>query len=216
MTHQSLFDYTVLTGGIMQDQRKKRKELLDEMTRKLILDAGLRTLLEQGIEGFTMDRVALDAGVAKGTLYLHFKDKEELLMATIEKGFEPFFSMAETILDSEQIPVKKLEAFTLEGFRFFERQRQLFNIVLRTKELKKRHAMKDDALYWNLVSKIALVLDDGIHEGVFKPIDSIKVAGMFLDAQAALILQHLAGKSSGTAEEHMNLVMDVFLKGIRT
>ena len=216
MTHQSLFDYTVLTGGIMQDQRKKRKELLDEMTRKLILDAGLRTLLEQGIEGFTMDRVALDAGVAKGTLYLHFKDKEELLMATIEKGFEPFFSMAETILDSEQIPVKKLEVFTLEGFRFFERQRQLFNIVLRTKELKKRHAMKDDALYWNLVSKIALVLDDGIHEGVFKPIDSIKVAGMFLDAQGALILQHLAGKSSGSAKKNVHLVMDVFLNGIHT
>ena len=200
----------------MQDQRKKRKELLDEMTRKLILDAGLRTLLEQGIEGFTMDRVAMDAGVAKGTLYLHFKDKEELLIAAIEKGFEPFFTSAETILDSDQSPEKKIEAFTLEGFRFFERQRQLFNIVLRTKELKKRHAMEDDALYWNLISKIARVIDDGIHEGMFKPIDSIKVAGMFLDAQGALILQHLAGKSSGDAREHATIVMDVFLNGLRT
>jgi len=216
MTFQSLFDYTVFTGGIMQDQRKKRKEILDEMTRKLILDAGLKTLLEQGIEGFTMDRVAMDAGVAKGTLYLHFKDKEELLMASIEKGFEPFFSTAETVLDSDQSPENKIEAFSLEGFRFFERQRQLFNIVMRAKELKKRHAMEDDALYWNLVSKISRVLDDGIHEGKFKPIDSIKVAGMFLDAQGALILQHLAGKSSGTAEEYVNLVMDVFLNGIRT
>ncbi|HOO39358.1 MAG TPA: TetR/AcrR family transcriptional regulator [Deltaproteobacteria bacterium] len=186
------------------------------MTRKLILDAGLKTLLEQGIEGFTMDRVAMDAGVAKGTLYLHFKDKEELLMASIEKGFEPFFSTAETVLDSDQSPENKIEAFSLEGFRFFERQRQLFNIVMRAKELKKRHAMEDDALYWNLVSKISRVLDDGIHEGKFKPIDSIKVAGMFLDAQGALILQHLAGKSSGTAEEYVNLVMDVFLNGIRT
>ncbi len=200
----------------MQDQRKKRKELLDEMTRKLILDAGLKTLLEQGIEGFTMDRVAMDAGVAKGTLYLHFKDKEELLIASIEKGFEPFFSTAERVLDSDQSPEKKIETFTLEGFRFFERQRQLFNIVMRTKELKKRHAMEDDVLYWNLVSKIARVLDDGIHEGLFKPIDSIKVAGMFLDAQGALILQHLAGKSSATAEEHVNVVMDVFLNGLRT
>ena len=199
----------------MQDQRKKRKEILDEVTKKLILDAALGILLEEGIEGFTMDRAAMEAGVAKGTLYLHFKDKEDLLIEAIEKGFEPFFIMAETILDSEQGPEKKIEVFTLEGFRFFEQQRQLFNIVMRAKELKKRHAMEDDVYYWNLVDKLAQVFDDGVREGSFKPIDTLKVSGMFLDAQGALILQHLAGKSSSNAQEHVNLVMDVFLNGIR-
>ena len=199
----------------MQDQRKKRKEILDEVTKKLILDAALGILLEEGIEGFTMDRAAMEAGVAKGTLYLHFKDKEDLLIEAIEKGFEPFFIMAETILDSEQGPEKKIEVFTLEGFRFFEQQRQLFNIVMRAKELKKRHAMEDDVYYWNLVDKLAQVFDDGVREGSFNPIDTLKVSGMFLDAQGALILQHLAGKSSSNAQEHVNLVMDVFLNGIR-
>ncbi len=200
----------------MQDQRKTRREILDEMTRKLIQDAALGTLLEGGVEGFTMDRVAMKAGVAKGTLYLHFKDKEDLLIEAIDKGFEPFFSIAETILDGEQSPEIKIEVFALEGFRFFEQQRQLFNIVMRAKELKKRHATDDeDALYWNLVNKLSQVLDDGIQKGLFKSLDTMKVAGMFLDAQGALILQHLAGKSTSNAKEHVKLVMDVFLNGIR-
>ena len=92
----------------MQNQKKKRKDILDEMTKKLILDAALKILLEGGVEGFTMDRVAMKAGVAKGTLYLHFEDKESLLIETIAKGFEPFFIMAGTILDGVQSAEKKI------------------------------------------------------------------------------------------------------------
>ena len=106
--------------------------------------------------------------------------------------------------------------FSLAGFRFFEQQRQLFTIVMRTKDLGKRRAMEEDALYWSLVNKMALVLDDGVQQGLFRPLDPMKVAGMLLDAQGALILQQLMGKSTNTAQENVRLVMDVFLNGIRT
>jgi len=199
----------------MEHTKKKRREIFDEMTKRLILDAALKTLLEEGVEGFTMDRVAQEAGVAKGTLYLHFKDKEVLLIETIEKGFEPFFSKAETIFNSDQSPDRKLEAFALEGFLFFEQQRQLFNIVMRTKGLGHRRAIEDDAPYWNLVNKLAQVLNHGVRDGLFKAIDTTKVAGMIMDAHGALLLQHLVGKSTSNAQEQVKLIVDVFLNGIR-
>jgi AcrR family transcriptional regulator len=200
----------------MQDQRKKRREIFDEMTRKLILDAALGILIEVGLEGFTMDRVAQDAGVAKGTLYLHFKDKDNILEETIDKGFEPFFNLAETILGGDLSPEEKLEEFTLQGSLFFEQHRQFFTIAMRSRETKRIHQMDADSPYWNLVDKIARVLEDGIRQGMFKPVNTTNVAGMFLDSNGALIIQHLAGRSTNTARDNVKLIMDVFLNGIRT
>jgi len=36
-----------------------------------------------GYQGTTIDRIARDAGVTKGAVYYHFRDKEELLFETV-------------------------------------------------------------------------------------------------------------------------------------
>jgi AcrR family transcriptional regulator len=48
-------------------------------TRRLLLQAGLELFVEQGYEKTRADEIALKAGVAVGTLYLHFGDKAGLL-----------------------------------------------------------------------------------------------------------------------------------------
>lgn len=52
-----------------------------EVKRRLILDAARRLLVHRGFQDIVLDVVASEAGVAKGTLYLHFKDKEDLFSA---------------------------------------------------------------------------------------------------------------------------------------
>jgi AcrR family transcriptional regulator len=68
-------------------QRARRPEQKEER-RQAILDAALRLWLEDRIHGeFTMSRLAEQAGVAKGTLYLYFATKEELFLALLEDMF---------------------------------------------------------------------------------------------------------------------------------
>jgi len=50
-----------------------------EMRRQQILSAADLVLIEVGIEDFTVDRVAEKAGIAKGTIYKYFKNRDELL-----------------------------------------------------------------------------------------------------------------------------------------
>jgi AcrR family transcriptional regulator len=45
-----------------------------------ILDAAERLIVEHAYEGMTMDQVAAAAGVAKGTIYLYFPSKQNLLV----------------------------------------------------------------------------------------------------------------------------------------
>jgi AcrR family transcriptional regulator len=49
--------------------------------KRLILSAARRMLIKRGFQDIVLDDIAQEAGVAKGTLFLHFKDKEELFSA---------------------------------------------------------------------------------------------------------------------------------------
>ena len=49
--------------------------------KRLILAAARRMLVKRGFQDIVLDDIAREAGVAKGTLFLHFKDKEEMFSA---------------------------------------------------------------------------------------------------------------------------------------
>jgi AcrR family transcriptional regulator len=55
---------------------------------RLILDAARRLLIARGFEDIALDDVAHEAGVAKGTLFLHFKSKEDLFFAAFSELVE--------------------------------------------------------------------------------------------------------------------------------
>lgn len=54
-------------------------------TRERILEAALRLFPRYGLHGTSMDRLAAEAGVSPATIYWHFKDKEALITAVIER-----------------------------------------------------------------------------------------------------------------------------------
>ena len=59
-----------------------------EQMRQTILRASLRAFLNDGIHKTTMDKIAKEAGIAKGTLYLYFKSKEGVIETITHQYFE--------------------------------------------------------------------------------------------------------------------------------
>jgi len=59
-----------------------------ETKSRVILEAARRLLIARGYEDIALDDVAHEAGVAKGTLFLHFKSKEELFFAVFSELVE--------------------------------------------------------------------------------------------------------------------------------
>lgn len=66
-----------------------RREANKEDKRRRLLDAGLAAFREQGFAGASVERVASDADVARGTFYLYFPDKEALFRALVERLYDP-------------------------------------------------------------------------------------------------------------------------------
>lgn len=69
-----------------------------ELTRSEIVTAAITEFMEVGITRATMDKIAKRANLAKGTLYLYFASKEELLLGALEVTF------SESALSSQNLP----------------------------------------------------------------------------------------------------------------
>lgn len=85
--------------------------------RQAILDAALAVFAERGFEAARLDDVAGRAGVAKGTLYLYFKDKEALFEALIHSAIDPVLERLRTLVALPDLPLPQLLDALFSVFR---------------------------------------------------------------------------------------------------
>lgn len=66
----------------------ERRQEKKSSTRREIVLAGRRLFSREGIYESRIEDITRDAGIAKGTLYLYYRSKEELLTAVVQHGFD--------------------------------------------------------------------------------------------------------------------------------
>lgn len=67
--------------------------------REVILEATIRVLREQGLSGLKIEEVAKEAEVGKGTVYLYFQDKQDLLKGLVECHTFAYYQRVEDVVD---------------------------------------------------------------------------------------------------------------------
>lgn len=199
----------------MHSKKLERKKLMDELTQKDILDAVVTILLEKGRKGFTMDRVAAGAGIAKGTLYLHYGNKQELLTSVVNYCFEPLDRVIEEIMNVDQDPVLKLEKCALAWMKYADKNKKIFH-ELRNEIFNTRLQYISDKKsgYWIYINMFAASLDEAVKAGKLRPMNAVKVAILFLNATHSLMLHRILFKTTETIEDDVSDLMTLFIKGL--
>jgi AcrR family transcriptional regulator len=75
-----------------KDQPKRRKRADGELSRERILDATSEIAAERGYEGTSIALVSKKCGLPASSIYWHFKDKDDLIAAVIERSFGSWLS----------------------------------------------------------------------------------------------------------------------------
>jgi AcrR family transcriptional regulator len=90
----------------MPRKKTRPRTLPPEERRRQIVDAVLRVVSEHGVPNTTVSRVAQAAGIAEGTLYLHFHNRTEMLMAALDSIFTDMRGLVD--LPGETDPLERL------------------------------------------------------------------------------------------------------------
>ena len=108
-----------------------KRELVTAFRTKEILAAAQRVMELRGVEAATMDEIAAAARVAKGTIYLYFKGREDLVQAIMSQVCETLLRDLAAIVESSGSPTEKLGAIVALLLKHLERERVWFPIYAR-------------------------------------------------------------------------------------
>lgn len=96
-----------------------------------ILESAARLFEQRPYHEVRMDDVAAHAGVAKGTLYRYFRDKEALYLGLILAGLDGLYDEMRRALPEAKSPEAKVYRFVDCSLRFFERNPSFIDLVQR-------------------------------------------------------------------------------------
>jgi AcrR family transcriptional regulator len=107
--------------GVAERKEKEKREMT-----ALILDTAMRLFLQKGYEKVTLRGIAEAIEYSPATIYLYFKDKNDILFALHTEGFERFYRRQQTILTIKD-PWKRLRqharvymSFALENPEYYD------------------------------------------------------------------------------------------------
>ena len=102
----------------MTEARQSSVTSADEATTRIeqVADAALRRFARYGFKRSSMEDVAREAGLAKATLYLHFKGKDDVFRAMIERCGARIAALSEAVMARPLPFPEKLEALMLAQF----------------------------------------------------------------------------------------------------
>jgi len=187
-----------------------------DLKRESIQQAVIRLMCRDGLKSVTMERVAQEVGIAKGTVYLHYRDKQELLESVKGAALEPMIEEMDAILRSDVAPDRKLQQYSLRYLTYFEEQRDLFRILLYEREETRvwGHRYQSDR-YRKLTEATSRAIRDGIKKEIFRDVDANAAAALFVESNMAMMNQRMTSTRPNPVEEDAELVSGIFIRGLR-
>lgn len=152
-----------------------------EDKRERILKAALALFLRRGFDATTMDDVAAKARIAKGTLYLHFKDKADLYVSLIEQKADALNQALNGIAASDATPAAKLGTIIRRNLEFIAHEysgAEFFHDtqVGHNPEVLKLIKTRITPKLENLLQVIAGVVKQGVEAREFRKVDPFSIA----------------------------------------
>ena len=181
------------------------------VVRDAILDATDRLLARFGYRKMTVEDIAAEAGIGKGSVYLHFSSKEEVVLSHIDRIVDRLRERLKEIAHSDATAAERLRLMLLTRvlFRFDSIQHYTQSLndllaVLRPSLLARR------AQYFEAEAQIfAEVLTSGRESGEFSFDDERATAHALLEATNGLLPYSLSTTELGAREEVEQRAADV-------
>ena len=99
-------------------------------TKNLIFESAIKIFSESGYRGATMDGIAANAGLAKGTLYYNFSSKEEIFNFIVEEGLQILQNQVIEVQNMNIGPIEKLIKICKIQLTFLYGYTNFFKVVM--------------------------------------------------------------------------------------
>lgn len=196
-----------------------KEELIKGYRVGEILAAARKVIGRFGFEGTTIDRVAEEAQIAKGTIYLYFTNKEDLLHNAVVQGIRELTCELQRNDRVDAPPIDRLGDLVREMFKIQNSNQDFLKALVLDPRFvtfapgDKREEELHQA-YFALLDYIAGVLRYAMERGAIRNIDIQVASFMLSEMMTGTLRRRLVGLASTPPEADAEAVLDLFLYGV--
>jgi len=180
----------------------------------------MRVIARKGMNAATIADIAEEAGIAKGTIYLYFRDRDELVEKTFETAILQLHARIDAAMESPLAFAEKLRAIIKAKFDFFQENREFFRLYISlrnpegTPQQQRRQKRTCQPQYRSRIEKMAAVLSQAMDAGEVRRTDPFRLALFLVEGSTAIVLERINEEAPPPQEEDVELIVDVMLNGI--
>ncbi|MEM9917507.1 MAG: TetR/AcrR family transcriptional regulator [Bacteroidota bacterium] len=207
----------------MKESTQRKKEEARQRKRRHILDAAEHIILQEGLSDFSMDAVSKKAEIAKGTLYLYFKSKEDIIAQLTNKARESLLELFIQEAGKQPDVLDQIRAILWGNFHF-NKKKPIYNDLVAfyeaNRELENTEALKVTGQ--KIHNFVLSILQEARRQKVIKPeLDlatfsltmwGMSVGIMQLTQTKAELIEGFTGKKE---EEFYHSYVEIVVNGIK-
>ena len=189
----------------------------DANKHQKILHAAIKVFSEKGFYNSRVSEIAKEADVADGTIYLYFKNKDDILISLFEEEFGKFVENMQVELGKEKDPLQKIKRFAITHLSIVTKHPHLGEVmgveVRQSTKFMKEYVNKPFLEYLNIIHSVVIeeqekgLLRKDLTPGVMK-----RAFFGALDEMARYWV--LSTKKKHSIDQAAIQISDVFIRGM--
>ena len=193
---------------------RTKEVVVEEFRKQSICEAAMRVVARKGISSVTVQDIADEAGVAKGTIYIYFQSRNEILQRAMDGA-------TENLLGKLAAACKECRGFRqilLQRVRtqieFFEENRDFFRMYLAMAEPFGERRLKKHPTYQTYLAQLEHLVRQAISHGEIRHTNVERLAISIASVVRDIILHRMIEREPPPIEHDVEFAVDFIMRGI--
>jgi len=193
---------------------RTKEEVVEEFRKQTICDAAMRVVARKGIRSVTVQDIADEAGVAKGTIYIYFQSRDEILARTMDGATEQLLEKLAAACQSCRSFRDLLERRVRTQLQHFEENRDFFRMYLAMAEPLGEKRLRKHATYQTYLAQLEQLLREAVARKEIRDVRIDRLAVAISSVVRDIVLHRIIEREPPPLDEDVSFAVDFIMRGI--
>ena len=193
---------------------RTKEDVVEEFRKQSICDAAMRVVARKGIKNVTVQDIADEAGVAKGTIYIYFQSREEILDTAMDAAMERLLEKLSQACQACRGFRDVLERRIRTQLQHFEENRDFFRMYLAMSEPLGERRLRKAARYQSYLAHLEEQLREAQERGEIRDVPLERLAVSISSVVRDIVLHRIIEREPPPLDDDVHFAVDFILRGI--
>jgi len=193
---------------------RTKDDVVEEFRKQSICDAAMRVVARKGLASVTVQEIADEAGVAKGTVYIYFQSRDEILSRTMEGATEKLLDKIEQSCSECQTFRDMIERRVRTQLAHFDENRDFFRLYLAMSEPFGERRLKQHPTHVAYLAQLQKQIEEAIARGEVRKGNAARLAITVAAVTREIVLNRIIEREPPPLETDVQFAVGFIMRGI--